>query len=371
MSIILKISFLACLLVSCSQVQIPSYIKGDRPEQVDFFPTWSKNLDPVYNSGNLPVGLQSPVIKSGILYIGSNDGRMNAFDMDNGREVWSKEDNGSYHGDPIIVGKNLVYGTVEGRLYARDLLNGKLIYNVDLGAAVEGKPYEHRGRLFVHTRNHKVFSLDVKTGKILWGYKRSVPYLTTLQRVSNPVVFNNRLYVGFADGSLGCFNINEGILIWESRIVNGKRFVDVDSSPVYFNGHLVLGSLQGPLTAVNARNGLISRTLPYNVGRTASVVDGNLMVGTTNGKIVILDKFFKVVKEKQLSEHAISSFTPWKKGWAVGSVGGEVFYLEKDTFNLISKISLGHSHSAIFGNLTTSDNKLAVFSSRNRLYIYK
>lgn len=359
-------------LVSCStfnQKLKNMGVSAPEKKEKDFHVVWAKNLDPEYFTGNLPVGLQSPLIHDGLVYIGKNSGLMNAFDLENGRLVWQMKDNGAYHDRPVIYEDKLIYGTVEGRLYARDLKTGELKYSVDLGSAIEAQGSLYKGRIFLHTRNHKLFSLDASTGKILWAYKRSIPFITTLQRASKPIVYRNRLIIGFADGNVCAFNFENGVLLWESKIVNAKRFIDVDAKPIAFNKRIVIGSLAGPLTVLNPKNGLILRKIPHNVGRGLKYHKGKLLAGTTNGELLLINKSFKVEKKFKISDFGITSFVEWKGRLAVATVGGEVILLNKETFQKETSKHLGHENSAVFGELQALEDNLAVFSSRNRLYL--
>jgi outer membrane protein assembly factor BamB len=352
----------------CARIQKLG-LKGPRPEKKAFRPIWIKNHDPGYDTGNLPIGLQSPVIHQGILYIGHNSGYMFAYELENGRTVWSTKDKGAYHAAPVVYDESVIYGTVEGRVYRRHRLNGKLEYEVDLGASIESEPVIAKGRLFVHTRNHKIFCLDVKTGKILWAYRRSVPFLTTLQRVSRPLIRENKLYVGFADGVVAAFSIEEGILLWETKVGEGSKFVDVDARPYFYRGKILIGPQRGQFAVINPINGMLERRLPYQVSREPMIWKNRLILPTVDGELVFLDKNFKKENLIKISKAGISSIVPWKNGLAVSTVEGELFYLDGPT--VAERIHFGHEASAVFSRLQVSEETLALFSSRNRLYVFQ
>lgn len=200
MKLLSGIFLLSFLLGSCSALK-SYYPKAEVPNKPMFNPSWVKNLDPMYDSGNLPIALQSPLIHEGIVYVGSNAGFMQAYELENGKMVWSEKDDSTYHSSPVVYKDQVVYGTVQGRVISRHYTTGKIKYSVDLGASVETKGVIYKGRILFQLRNHQVFCLDVETGKILWGYKRSVSFVTTLQRSSTPVVYKDKVLVGFADGS--------------------------------------------------------------------------------------------------------------------------------------------------------------------------
>ncbi|MDD0853252.1 PQQ-binding-like beta-propeller repeat protein [Halobacteriovorax sp. GB3] len=359
------------IMAGCSKLPAkytPSAVKDDLGA---FHVSWTKNLDPVYETGNLPISLNSPLIHGELLYLGDASGTMSAYNLSNGRIVWKTKDNGAYFSRPVVFNDNLVYGNVQGRLYSRNLMTGKLDYEVDLGASVETRPFIHKGRLFAQTRDHKIFSLDAKTGKVLWAYKRSVPFLTTLQRASRPVVIDNKLFVGFADGSIVAFGPEDGVVLWEKRIATGTKFVDVDTDPVLFNGHLIVGSITGDLVVLSPEYGQVLRRLPYSISREVYVDGKNLVVLTSNGEVVLLDEFYNEKKKLSVSKEALSSLVKWKGGYAISSVGKKLYYVKSDLLKVEQTYSLGSEYSAIFGELVQADERLAAFSSRNRLYVFK
>lgn len=368
---IFSIVGLVLLLNSCAWMHETIGVTAIRDAKTEFYPLWIKNHDPVYESGNLPIALNSPLIHEDSVYSGNGSGEMVAYQLEDGKEQWRFKDKGGYFSQPVVYNEYLVYGTNEGRLYARHTITGELKYAVDLGASVESQPVIFKGRMFLHTRNHKLFCLDAQSGKILWAYKRSVPYNTTLQRVSQPVVAADKLFIGFADGHVAAFSIEEGVLLWETRINDGSKFVDVDSTPLIHHSQLIMTSQSGPLTVMDPLSGSIIRKLSYNVTRAPISHGNSLVFGTIDGELVHLNKELKLVKKVKLSEDALSSIVWWKKKLAVASSTGELFLVMPKDFKVLEKFDMGHAHSAVFGNLQVGENKLATISSRNRLYVFR
>lgn len=356
---------------SCAWLHETVGVTAIRDAKKEFFPLWIKNHDPEYESGNLPIALNSPLIHEDALYAGNGKGEMVAYQLKDGKEIWKFQDKGGYYGQPVVYNEYLVYGTNEGRLYARHTITGELKYAVDLGTSVESQPVIFKGRMFIHTRNHKLFCLDAQSGKILWAYKRSVPYTTTLQRVSRPVISGDKLFIGFADGHVGAFSIEEGVLLWETRINDGSKFVDVDSTPLIHRSKLYMASQSGPLTILDPNSGAILRKLPYNVTRAPLSHGKSLVFGTLDGELIHLNSELKVVKKVKLSKDSLSSIVWWKKRLAIATSSGELFLVWPKNFQLIDKFDMGHSHSAVFGNLQVGEKKLATISSRNRLYVFQ
>lgn len=331
---------------------------------------WIKNQDPNYESGNLPIALNSPLIHQDMVFVGKNTGVMEALELKNGRSVWHTQNEGSFHGGPQVMDDLLIYGTTEGRVFARRWATGELRYEVDLGATVESPASIYEGRALFHLRNHKIVCLDAKTGKILWAYQRSVPYLNTLQGVSRPVVYKKRVYVGMADGNIVALGLNDGTVIWERKLTTASKFVDVDSEALIVNDSVVIGPKSGLLYVINPTAGQIIRTFEYGLAHVPFDDKGMIFVPTTDGQVVKFDSSWKELQKIKLSEASLSSIKIWKDHVVVSDVKGKIYLLDKDLKKVLRTHQFGHAYSAVFGDLQVKDDYLLILSSRNRLYAF-
>jgi len=303
--------------------------------------------------------------------MGDLSGNFHAYDLDRGQTIWTVSEKDPINSKPSIFADSILYGTMSGRLYARNYLTGKLKYAIDLGTPLESDPVVAAGRMYVHLRNHKIVALDATTGKIHWAYRRSVPFTTTLQRVSNVLPYKEKLIVGFADGNIVALSRDEGIVLWEQKISAGLKFVDVDATPIYFNGFIVAGSANDKLRFINPDNGLIVKTVEVVVGHSPINFQGDLIVGTVYGEIARIDKNGKLIYKKKLSTSGISSIKPWKNGFAVATMGGQLHFITQKSFESKEVFELGYAQSAVFGYMQSQGDFLALYSSRNRLYVFK
>ena len=368
MNKILSYFVIVFLVAACA------HIKPETPKVVKLLPVWIKDLDPVYDSGNLPIALQSPLIHEGIVYVGHNSGSMEAYELENGKAVWSEFDGSTYHAAPISYKDQIIYGTVQGRVISRHYTTGKIKYSVDLGASIETKGVVHQGRIFFQLRNHQVFCLDVETGKILWGYKRSVSFVTTLQRASLPVVYKNRVLVGLADGTLIALSIDEGVLLFESKLSTASKFVDVDNAAFILNDRVYIGAVGGPLSLIDPNTGKILKRADFIASRAPYLISNDseekLLFGTPNGELILTDKNLNVLNKAKISEGVITSIVPFKQGIAVSTTSGEILYVDTRSLLVSEKFNLGHAYSAVFGDMESRENYLTVLSSRNRLFTF-
>lgn len=332
---------------------------------------WSKNLDAEYQSGNLAIGVGAPRIFNDIVYMGTLDGVMTAYDVESGRVLWSQDEKTPLGGAVEFFKDHVAYGGLNGRIFVRHYLSGQLKYAIDLSAPVESAPVFHNDHLFVYLRGHQIVHMDAETGKILWVYKRAVPVTTTLQRTTKPLILGNKVIIGFADGFLGALSMDEGLLLWETKLVDNSKFVDVDLNPILAGGMIICGSPSGELKAVNPENGAISRTFGVSVMAHPVLKGEQLILGTNDGEVIIMNLAGEVLKRGQVSTQAVSAVSWWKDRLIVASFDGKIQSVDPLTMKVTDVFNLGYDYSAIFSDIVTTDDHMALYTSRNRLYLFQ
>lgn len=366
----MKYLFLLVFLVGCGSLKS---FKPTAPEKkTEFFQVaWSKNLDPEYISGNLPIGTGAPRIYNDIVYQGSIPGIMSAYDLETGRALWSQDEKTPLGAPVAFFNDHVAYGGLSGRLFVRHYLTGELKYAIDLGAPVESAPYFNNGRLLVYLRGHQLVHLDAETGKILWVYKRAVPITTTLQRTTRPLIIGNKIIVGFADGFLGALSRDEGLLLWETKLVEQGKFVDVDLNPVLAGGVIVSGSPSGELKAVNPDNGAISRSYSVSVMAHPELKGEQLILGTNSGEVILMSLNGEILKSAKISDQPVSAVGWWKDNLIAASFDGMLRAIDPLTMKVIGKFAMGYEYSAVYSDLVIEKEHMAIYTSRNHLYIFR
>ncbi len=360
------------LLILISLVACGSFKPSSPEKKSRFFKNiWTKNLDSKYQSGNLPIGLGAPRIFNDIVFMGSLDGVMSAFDLETGRELWKENEKTQLGGPVEFFNDHIAYGGMNGRLFVRHYLSGKLKYAIDLAAPIESAPVFYNDHLFIYLRGHQIVHMDAETGKILWVYKRAVPVTTTLQRVTRPLVIGNKVIVGFADGFLGALSLNEGLLLWESKLVDNSKFVDVDLNPIMAGGLIITGSPSGELKAINPDSGAISRSFNVSVMAHPYLKGEQLILGTNDGELVIMGLSGEILKKVKISSQAISALTWWKGMFVAATYEGKLHAVDPLTLRVSDTFELGYDFSAVFSDIVTTEDFMALYSSRNRLYLFQ
>lgn len=135
-----------------------------------------------------------PAIGMGAVFVGSEDGRVYAFDLATGCARWTFEASAEVRtGVVLSAGERpmLFFGDILAKFYAVDALTGKLLWSRRMddhpSATLTGTPLLHDGRLFVPvsslevvpaanpaypccTFRGKLAALDARTGEVAWEF---------------------------------------------------------------------------------------------------------------------------------------------------------------------------------------------------------
>ena len=336
---------------------------------------WSKNIAPSYETGNLPVIFNAPLIKDNVIYIGDNKGFFKALDEKTGREIWSKRERGTYYSTPTIVDGSIIYGTSSGRVFSRNIATGKLNYEVMVGDPVESLGAHKSGRIVFNLRNHQVICLDIATGETLWSFKKSMANLTTIQSSGTPVISGDYVIVGFADGSLSSFRLETGEIRWEVELSTRMSFNDVDTKPIVIKNKIFTYASGEQLLMIDAKSGNILERYDFYPTSELTLIGSSIYFGDRDGRIVELDHTFTARRVTPVGIKGIKYVEPWKNGLAVFSLYGKIHFVE-GFFNRSSSLNktsyrLGSDESLIISRPSILGDSLALSSSLGRLVVFQ
>ncbi len=79
----------------------------------------------------------------------------------------------------------------------------------------------------------------------------------------------------------------------------------------------------------------------------------------------------EMIKRVKISDQPISALAWWKDNIVAASFDGQLHVVDPLTFKTLEKFALGYDYSSVFSDLVVQDGFLAVYSSRNRLYLFQ
>jgi outer membrane protein assembly factor BamB len=205
---------------------------------------------------------------------------------------WSYTTDDEVYSSPAVADGVVYVGSADGFVYAFDALTGDLIWSRDLGYPVYSSPAVADGVVYVGCDDNYVYALDATNlGVILWRF------MTYDDVESSPAVADGVVYVGSVDGYVYALDATTGLQIWNYQTWNSDSPLPVYSSPAVVDGVVYVGCDNGYVYALDATNlgALLWRYVTWNQGSPSSVysspavADGIVYVGCDDGYVYALD----------------------------------------------------------------------------------
>jgi outer membrane protein assembly factor BamB len=176
--------------------------------------------------------VSSPAVFDDIVYFGSRDNKIYAFNGRTGAPLWKYLTGGWVDSSPAVSGGAVYAASLDGNLYALDRLTGAFLWRSELGAASVSSPLVADGRVYVGTGapDNKLKVFDAVSGEQLASYAAAQPV------ESAPSADRVRVYFGANDGRLYALNKETLAQVWTYQTMGGRygmNAVAVSSGIVY------------------------------------------------------------------------------------------------------------------------------------------
>lgn len=206
----------------------------------------------------------SPVVKDGVMLIGSWDKKIRALDAESGKEKWNATMKGPIYGTPAIVAGRVFLVDSTGVLEARDLQKGTLLCDkCPTIGATRGSITTHEGKLFVGNEAGVMHAFDTETLTLLWKFTISnhAPNTTTTGSGTS------------------------------ASTVCGTKFSATNSqirgAPAVFEGKVIFGSLNHWVFAVNEQGNSDQTTDAMWFFQTNDAIFGSPAIDASNDRALI------------------------------------------------------------------------------------
>ena len=138
------------------------------------------------------------------------NGELLAFSPATGRIRWRRAI-GPCESSPLVANGMVYIGDQDGRVEAFDARTGLLRWRFDTGAPIKASPTLGGGRIYIGNYAGQLFALDARTGRLRW---RDIGFGNFY---STAAVSGGRVYVGSLDGYVYAFSAGNGELVLRPR----------------------------------------------------------------------------------------------------------------------------------------------------------
>lgn len=193
-------------------------------------------------------GTAAPVVTDTTVYVGFSNGRLMAFNADDGAILWDQR---------VAMPK--------GRSELERMID------------IHGSPLINGGILYVGTYQGKITAISRGTGSSIWTKDGSTS--------ENMAVQGDKLFVAHSDGKLVCYNASSGEIIWTNEKLLRRNL----NSPQVVGDYVAVVDFKGYLHFLNQSDGeFAARTRVGRKGaRAPMLTDGErLYVFNNKGKLI-------------------------------------------------------------------------------------
>lgn len=258
---------------------------------------WRKKLN--------TIPISTPVIEGDNLYVITNDNKLYALDVNDGRIKWISYGNvkdsailGS--ANPVIYGDYVVASYSSGELFILNKNTGETVFNLNLTGKymifsnfeltdIDSTPVVKDGILIATANNGITVAIDLETMKVMWRHN--------LASLTNVLIDDDFVFLITTDNNVVCLNLVNGKINWFRELDKYKDMIKKKDMIFYrslalINGKLYAFNNVNQYKIINPLNGDLENTvntafmlytIPYSL-------DGRLYgIGLKGRKIEIVE----------------------------------------------------------------------------------
>jgi outer membrane protein assembly factor BamB len=221
----------------------------------------------------------SPAIVDDVVYIGSDDGYLYAFNASSGAEFWRVMIGDSSLSSPVVAGGVVYVRDWYGTDCALNASTSQMLWKRSLGMSYSS-PAVVNGVYYARTSGN-VTALNAITGSVIW-------YSTVFGNGDgSPIVANNTVYIA-ESGTIYALDVKNGAIKWTQDL---QFLSNTDNAPAVANGMVYVASGSTLFYALDAQTG--TYIWNYSIGQSphsnAVVSNGIVYVGSGHQGVFAFD----------------------------------------------------------------------------------
>jgi len=316
----------------------------------------------------------APAISGDSIYTSSANGTVTAVDKNTGRIRWKTSTGTAITTGPGTGDGLVVVASRHGKVAALDAENGTPRWNINIPGEALAAPAIARGRVVIKTVDGHVRAFSTQNGKRLWSFQQVEPNFV-LRGASSPIIHDQDVLLGFANGNLAKLSLANGQLAWTQAIATPEgaftiqRMIDIDADPILYGSRIYAATYQGKIASLNWYTGrtLWSHKISSYTGMNANAQ--NVFISDAKSNIWSFNANNGVVNWRQtdLEWRNISGPAILDNYVIVGDAQGFLHWMNAKTGHFAARTYAG---GPIYASPITKNNVLYVLTSNGRLSAY-
>src|SRR5258706_14368794 len=221
----------------------------------------------------------TPLYFNGMLYTGSYDNNLYAFNAANGEIAWKYPTDGGIVSRPVVAEDNIYFGSEDKRVHAISARSGKMVWTYYTEGQGRSSGRVAEGHLFIGSDDNYLHAVNLTTGRLARGFYTGNPVRSTAY------VANEQIYFGTEGGDLFSLDFR-GEVKWTYK---AKR--NITSSPWVQDDVVFFNAMDSFLYAVHPKSGWLLCRFRMEKGSIVSpyVTEGLVFTGSSDGSIYAVE----------------------------------------------------------------------------------
>lgn len=274
----------------------------------DYGRVYAVNISTKKEVWNLTTGSEiwaSALVVDDKVFVGSSDNNFYAIDRHSGIPVWTFLTGDDIHSSAKHVNGTIVLGSLDGNLYFLDAETGnETAPHFAANGGIYGTPAIVDGTAVIGSNDGNVYRVWLENGSMMWNFTLS-PAFGENVKYSSAAVFEDKVYIGSNDRNSYCLSLETGELIW--RFETGDY---VYASPAIHDSRVFVHSTDGFLSALpledpNGNGNISTDEVLWSFqthdgggrgegGSSPAVADGKVIVGS---RLSFMEGYVYVLEE--------------------------------------------------------------------------
>jgi outer membrane protein assembly factor BamB len=260
---VIAVIFTSFFLLACSSQETKSEAMDSEVESgpaellsfdetVDVDIVWRRSLGKGSGAKNIRL---RPAQSGDNVYVADYNGQLWALELVSGDKVWSRNFDQNITSGVVVAENDLFIATQDGILHSVAKSNGELQWSQPLSSESIAPVVVDDAQVYIRTIDGHLTAFDRRSGKQNWTYQAALPVLT-VHGTGSPVLLQDLVVTGFANGKLVAVDRELGIPRWDKRLAipQGRseleRLVDLDGTPLVEKGIVYATAYHGKLSAI-------------------------------------------------------------------------------------------------------------------------
>jgi outer membrane protein assembly factor BamB len=174
----------------------------------------------------LRIGL-SPAGDGNRIYAASYDGKVSAYDPEDGDRIWRTEVDVVLSAGPGVGDGLVVVAGYDGDLIALSAEDGSELWRTNISGESLARPLVNDDAVLVYTIDGRLRVFSAFDGSERWALEQSLPALT-LRGSAPPILVGTTVVAGFDNGRLLAISLSDGTEQWEAILTPPSGRSDLD-----------------------------------------------------------------------------------------------------------------------------------------------